>query len=633
MKFPKSSAWITAVLCAATIATNAAATIQPKRVGPVSQYGALQAAKNSAGEGRIYGSVDGVADGKEVQLRGMSLSWSQNWPWGVSFYGNTYIDTLVGGWNVELVRSAMGTVAPWGQGVYMTRPEYYEAKMDTVVQAAIENDIYVLIDWHSEGGYYNCIHKGVKPRFEFNDNKLCFTAKDAADFFERMAIRYGKYPHVIFEIYNEPVSESWDDLKAYADTVTAAIRKHSDNLIVVGTPAWSSMAGDAVNNPVNDKNVAYTYHFYANMHKTSEHTASSNKAMAAGLSVFVTEWGGIHDIFSNADNKTQLEAFLQWTNEKKLSTAMWNVERPFLGSDAVADYTRANILPQKTTYAKRLDWETKITDNLPNLVTYGDLSEIKGSWKIFADMVEADGDGNYGTSSVKDNSADGVGKMDEIVLDPSSPFSYSPYAKADYVLDGAADLSKCKMLQYTYKGSNHELTLYYDWNESTERFGSGAWDFPYIAMPLTMDWETVNIDMGWMTNNGWQSDIPGTPVLDLVRAIRFNVIDTAFSPSLWIKDVKCVGSVEGYTPVKIPDGTDAIGTRPVKTAKASYSVMVQGQNISVTGIPQHSRYALLNMLGQAIATGSANGQLNLTVPQAGRYVLRLGSSSKVISIK
>ena len=34
------------------------ATIQPMRVGPVSQYGFLQAGKNSAGEGRIYGSVE-----------------------------------------------------------------------------------------------------------------------------------------------------------------------------------------------------------------------------------------------------------------------------------------------------------------------------------------------------------------------------------------------------------------------------------------------------------------------------------------------------------------------------------------------------------------------------------------------
>ena len=213
-------------LCAFALASSAFATIQPTRVGPVSQYGALQTGTNAAGEGRIYGSVDGVVDGKEVQVRGMSLTWSQYWPYGSSFYGHSFIDTLVGSWNVELIRSAMGIVPPWGHGSYMTRPEYFESQMDTVVQAAIANDVYVLIDWHSEGGYFNCIHPNEKPKYEFNDNKTCFSAADAAAFFGRMAERYGKYPHVIFEIYNEPVSESWDDLKAYADSVLTEIRKY-----------------------------------------------------------------------------------------------------------------------------------------------------------------------------------------------------------------------------------------------------------------------------------------------------------------------------------------------------------------------------------------------------------------------
>ena len=356
-----------AALCALAFTSSAFATIQPTRVGPVSQYGALQSGKNSAGEGRIYGSVQGVKDGAEVQVRGMSLTWSQYWPYGSSFYGSSFIDTLVGSWNVELVRSAMGVVPPWGLGSYMTRPEYFESQMDTVVQAAIQNDVYVLIDWHSEGGYYNCIHKGTKPKYEFNeggyyncihkgtkpkyefnDNKTCFTANDAAAFFGRMAERYGKYPHVIFEIYNEPVSESWADLKAYADTVISAIRKHSKNLVIVGTPMWSSMAGDAVAAPVQDDNVAYTYHFYANLHQTSSHLSSSNKAMEAGLSVFVTEWGGIDEIFTKEAHKTELEKFLAWTNEKKISCAKWDVEKPFLENNDVDNYIKENILPAKT---------------------------------------------------------------------------------------------------------------------------------------------------------------------------------------------------------------------------------------------------------------------------------------------
>lgn len=643
-------------LCASALATSAFATIQPSRVGPVSQYGALQAGKNSAGEGRIYGSVDGVVNGKEVQVKGMSLTWSMYWPYGTSFYGNTFIDTLVGSWNVELIRSAMGVVPPWGHGTYMELPEYYESQMDSVVQAAIENDVYVLIDWHSEGGYYNCIHKGTTPAYEFNDNKACFTAKDAAAFFGRMAERYGKYPHVIFEIYNEPVSESWADLKAYADTVIAAIRPYSSNLVVVGTPMWSSMAGDAVANPIKDNNVAYTYHFYANLHKTESHLTSSNNAMAAGLSVFVTEWGGIDEIFSKNEYKTELEKFLAWTTEKKLSYAKWDVEKPYLENNDVDNYIKANILPAKTSYTKRLNWETEIKDNLPNLVTFENVKEIAGTWKLFGDDTEADPKGNKGTSTFNDNSADGIAKMDNIHLDAESPFEYSPYVKADYTFSGT-DLSSCKLVEYTYKGANHQFTLYYDWNESEAKFGAGDWDFPYVTMPLALDWETVRVDLGWALNNRWQAGVPERAVTELVRALRFNVTEVAFKNSLWIKDVKCIGSVEGYTPTVIPEETTSSSSAGSNLPNSSasnvsssnsttalsnfvatdYRISLQGKSISVAGISKNTRYALTNTLGQVISWGiwseNTGATLKMTVPNAGLYVLRIGNMNRTISIK
>lgn len=627
--------------CALALAATSFATIQPTRVGPVSQYGALQAGKNSANEGRIYGSVDGIADGKEVQVRGMSLTWSMYWPNGSSFYGPTFIDTLVGGWNVELIRSAMGVVPPWGHGGYMTRPTYFESQMDSVVQAAIRNDVYVLVDWHSEGGYFNCVHPGQKPAqswMEFNDNETCFSAADAAKFFGRMAERYGKYPHVIFEIYNEPVAETWADLKAYADTVVAAIRKHSDNLIVVGTPQWSSQAGDAVANPIDDKNVAYTYHFYADIHTTKSHIESSNKAMAAGLSVFVTEWGGIDKIFSNATHKTRLEEFLAWTSEKKLSMAKWDVEKPYLENNDVDNYIKANILPAKTTYTKNLEWEKSISDKLPGLVTYSDVKEIAGSWNLFGDDTEADPNGNKGTSTYEDNSADGVAKFDNIKLDAASPFEYSPYVKADYKFTG--DISKCKMIQYSYKGSNHEFTLYYDWMESVEKFGEGAWDFPFVEMPLAMDWETVHVDLGWMMNNNWQKAIPNVAVLELANAFRFTVIDVAYDPSLWIKDVKCVESVEGYEPVKIVieknDEKEDDDESAIQSARLvpSFHVSVQNRMIVAAGVQSGSKYVLTNMLGQKISAGRVIGNnLALEVSKAGNYILRVGSNASVVVVK
>ncbi|SHK80689.1 glycoside hydrolase family 5 protein [Fibrobacter sp. UWEL] len=622
-------------LCVAALASAAFATIQPKRVGPVSQYGALQAGKNAAGEGRIYGSVDGVTEGKEVQVKGMSLTWSMYWPYGSSFYGNTFIDTLVGGWNVELIRSAMGVVPPWGHGGYMTRPEYFEAQMDTVVQAAIENDVYVLIDWHSEGGYFNCIHPGEKPAqtwMKFNDNKTCFSAADAAKFFGKMAERYGKYPHVIFEIYNEPVAETWADLKAYADTVIAAIRPHSNNLIVVGNPQWSSQAGEAVADPVNDPNVAYTYHFYADIHTTQEHIASSNKAMAAGLSVMVTEWGGIDQIFTKESHKTQLEEFLAWTTEKKLSYAKWDVEKPFLEDNDVDNYMKANILPQKTTYEKKLDWAATITDNLPNLVTYGEGTEIAGKWSTTSDIDDyGDPDGHKGNSTFDDNTADGVVKMDNMNLDTvGTGFDYAPYIRAEY--STKANLSKCKMIQYSYKGANHQFTLYYDWNASEEFFGEGAWDYPFVEMPYAPEWETVNIDLGWAMSNGWQPAIPTYPVLEQVTAFRFLVTNDFFDKSLWVKDLKCVTEVTGYTFAAIPEYNADDAIKP-SFAKANFGVNVNGKNIAVSGIAAGTKYSLSNMLGQTLVKGSANGSVMLTAPRAGRYVLRVGNETRAITIK
>lgn len=626
-------------ICAAALITAAHATIQPKRIGPVSQYGALQAGKNAAGEGRIYGSVDGVVDGKEVQVKGMSLTWSMYWPYGSSFYGNTFIDTLVGSWNVELVRSAMGVVPPWGHGTYMTRPEYFEAQMDSVVQAAIENDVYVLIDWHSEGGYFNCVHPGAQPAqswMKFNDNKECFSATDAAKFFDRMAERYGKYPHVIFEIYNEPVAETWNDLKAYADTVMAAIRRYSDNLIVVGTPIWSSQAGDAVANPINDKNVAYTYHFYADQHKIEEHTKSSNTAMVAGLSVFVTEWGGIDKIFTEASHKTELEAFLKWTTEKKLSYAKWDVEKPFLENNDVDNYMKANILPPKTTYTKKLNWETTITDNLPNLVTYGAGTEIAGNWSTTSDINDyGDEQGDKGNSTFDDNTADGVVKMDNMKLDTvGTGFDYAPYIRAEYTFKGAVDLSKCKMIQYSYKGANHQFTLYYDWNASVDVFGEGAWDYPFIEMPYAPEWETVNVDLAWATSNGWQKAVPTFPVLSAVTAFRFLVTNDFFDKSLWVKDLKCIDDVKGYTPATIPNYVpseeDAI--KPA-FAMSSLSVSVNGKSIAINGIPANTKFSLSNMLGQVMMKGTASNSTVLMAPRAGRYVLRIGNATQPITIK
>lgn len=289
--------------------------------GPVSQYGQLQAGTNSSGQGRIYGSCATYSrSGSEVQVKGMSLYWSLN-DYGTRFWNSTYITKLVQDWGIQLIRAPMGVDEDWGDGNYFSNMSYYQGKMDDVVQAAIDNDIYVIIDYHS--------HKAP-------DN-----LSGAKEFFSRMAQKWGAYDNVIFEIFNEPACKkngsgdcsqstygggymSWSTIRSYADEVVETIRSYSDNLIIVGTPMWDQQPNAAIGSTVNGTNIAYAFHYYAGSHSTSSEGANAVAAMNAGLSVFVSEWGTIN---ANGDGSVASSntGWQTWLNTYKLSSANWSV--------------------------------------------------------------------------------------------------------------------------------------------------------------------------------------------------------------------------------------------------------------------------------------------------------------------
>lgn len=137
-------------------------------------------------------------------------------------------------------------------GGYLQDAASNKARVKTVVDAAIANDMYVIIDWHTHHAE------------QFQSQSIAF--------FQEMARTYGNDPHVIFEIYNEPLQISWSGtIKPYANAVISAIRAISpNNLIIVGTPWWSQNVDEASRDPITSfKNIAYTIHFYAGSHGQS----------------------------------------------------------------------------------------------------------------------------------------------------------------------------------------------------------------------------------------------------------------------------------------------------------------------------------------------------------------------------
>ncbi|ARF52259.1 glycoside hydrolase family 5 protein [Pantoea stewartii] len=238
---------------------------------------------------------------RQVNLCGNSLFWS-NTGWGAEkFYNAGSVTDLKNNWHASILRASMGVEY---YGGYLSDRQGNIKRVEAVVDAAIKNDMYVIIDWHSSHA---------------EDQK-----NDAIIFFQEMAHRYGKYPNVIYEIYNEPLNVSWvNTIKPYATAVISAIRKEDpDNLIIVGTPNWSQDVDVAARDPLGGKNIAYTFHFYAGTHGQP----FRNKVMTAlnkGLPVFVTEWGTVNADGSGPVNIQETSAWIRFLNNNKISYVNW----------------------------------------------------------------------------------------------------------------------------------------------------------------------------------------------------------------------------------------------------------------------------------------------------------------------
>ena len=235
-----------------------------------------------------------------VSFAGNSFFWSNdNWG-GEQYYKAEVVSWLKDDWKTTIVRAAMGVEDPGG---YLDNKTANKNRVKTIVDAAIDEGIYVIIDWHSHHA-------------EDNTN-------EAALFFQEMANLYGEYDNVIYEIYNEPLDISWSTIiKPYAISIIAAIRSiDPDNLIVVGTPEWSQRVDLAAADPITGySNIAYTLHFYSIHHQQWLRDRAS-AALESGIALFVTEWGSIG--YSLVDSEAN--EWMAWCFTNKISHCNWAV--------------------------------------------------------------------------------------------------------------------------------------------------------------------------------------------------------------------------------------------------------------------------------------------------------------------
>ena len=221
--------------------------------------GFAQGVVGAWGQLKIQGNKVVNKNGTPVTLHGMSMyAWAQQ---GLQFYNATAVGRLAKEWKCTVLRIP---ILPSGTGTQT-------ALVKTVVDACIANGIYAIIDWHSMGGA---------------------NAANCATFMASMATAYGNTPNVMYEPWNEPVSENWTTIKAYHETVIKAIRAiDPDNIIWCGNPSWDQQPQQAAANPITSStNIGYTFHWYSATHRVAG-MGNNVRTACKTQALFSTEYG------------------------------------------------------------------------------------------------------------------------------------------------------------------------------------------------------------------------------------------------------------------------------------------------------------------------------------------------------
>jgi endoglucanase len=272
-----------------TTACSAPAT----KITPVAEHGHLSVRGN-----RIVDQQQ-----KPVSLAGPSLFWGNKGWNGEKFFHPQTVSYAKNEWNASIIRVAMGVEISGG---LLLDWNGRMAKLKTVIDAAVAEGLYVIIDWHSHHA---------------EDH-----VEDAKRFFREMATVYGQHPNVIYEIYNEPLRETdWSSvIKPYAESVINVIREvDPDNLIVVGTQSWAQDVDKAADDPLTGfTNIVYALHFYAGTHK-QELRDKAEYAMNKGLALMVTEWGSVDADGDGAVDKEETQRWMEFMRKHDLTHCNW----------------------------------------------------------------------------------------------------------------------------------------------------------------------------------------------------------------------------------------------------------------------------------------------------------------------
>lgn len=294
--------------------------------------------RGSTGPGlRVVGNQLKDAVGNVVRLRGVnvpSLDWS---PVGENVMQS--IDAAVDSWKANIIRVPL-TQDLWF-GYYKgsraaDQGESYRKIVDDIVKKAAEKNFYVLLDLHwSNGGKWG---ENVGQHKMPDMNSIVF--------WKDFAKRYANNPAVLFDLYNEPHSVSWEvwknggqvedqskgisyrspGMQALLDTVRSTGAK---NVVVAGGLDWAyDLRGVLDGYALSDKTgngIVYATHIYP----WKKDWDTNVTPVIAKHPVFVGEvgtkpWQEGHPPHENVYTESWAPEVVAYINKHQLSWTAWS---------------------------------------------------------------------------------------------------------------------------------------------------------------------------------------------------------------------------------------------------------------------------------------------------------------------
>jgi len=257
------------------------------------------------------------ACGRHVQLFGVSHFW-HTWE-GSEHWNQDVAAWLRDDWRVSLLRAPLAA-HPNVEGDYLLAPDSSMAQLRQLVEGAIAEGMYIVVDFHAHKRY----------------------TQEAIEVLGTIARDYGDTPNLLYAIWNEPEGSQepggpeamWKVIKEHAAAVIPEIRKHDpNNIIVVPTPHYDQYPEVVVDDPLTEENlgiapndIMYDVHFYAGQHKENVR-GRTRRALNAGVPIIITEVGrtAVNWGPENTIDSASFETWMDFVDSNKVSFTKWSL--------------------------------------------------------------------------------------------------------------------------------------------------------------------------------------------------------------------------------------------------------------------------------------------------------------------